>query len=289
MRVFVAGATGVLGRALVPELARWGHAVRALARSPEKAALLPTGTEVVLGDLLGPQIEDQLAATLSGCQAVLHMATAIPSDFKAPGAWEANTRLRTEGTRRLLAAALAAGSRTYVQQSIVMAYVDGGEEWLEESTPLDTSAERAEVCAPVREMEAQVQAVDPGRMRCVILRGGIFAGPGTFQEGTVARVRAGQEVVAGDGRSWVSLVHVADMARAVPAALAHAAAGSIFNIVDEPIRHGDYVDELARRLGAPPPRRDPARREQPSCRCSNRAARQVLGWEPRHGIWPEKH
>lgn len=289
MRVFVAGATGVLGRALVPELARWGHAVRALARSPEKAALLPPGTEVVLGDLLAPELEDKLAPTLAGCDAVLHMATAIPSDFKAPSAWEANTRLRTEGTRRLLAASLAVGAKIYVQQSIVMAYVDGGEEWLDESTPLDTSAERAEVCAPVREMEAQVLAVDPGRMRCIILRGGIFVGPGTFQDTLLARLRQGQEVVAGDGRSWVSLVHVADMARAVPAAMAHATAGAVFNIVDEPIRRGDYMDELARRLGGPPPQRDPALREQPSWRCANRTARQVLGWEPRHGIWPEKH
>ncbi len=277
----------MLGRALVPELARWGHRVRALARSPEKAAQLPAGTEIVVGDLLAPEVEDKLAATLAGCEAVLHMATAIPSDFKAPSAWEANTRLRTEGTRRLLAASLAAGVSIYVQQSIVMAYVDGGEEWLDESTPLDESPERAEVCAPVRDMEARVLAVEAERMRCAILRGGMFVGPGTFQETLLAHLRAGREVVPGDGSAWVPLVHVEDMARAVPAAMVHGAAGSIFNIVDDPIRRGEYMDELARRLGAPAPPRDPAQRQQPSWRCSNRAAREVLGWEPRRGIWPE--
>src|SRR5947209_13336979 len=132
MRVFVVGATGVLGRALVPLLLARGHAVRALARSPERARpLAEAGTDVVPGDLLEPELATRLPGLLAGCQAVIHAATAIPRDAAAPGAWDATTRLRTEGTRRLLDAALATGAGRYLQQSIVMAYPDGGDRWLD--------------------------------------------------------------------------------------------------------------------------------------------------------------
>jgi nucleoside-diphosphate-sugar epimerase len=123
-------------------------------------------------------------------------------------------------------------------------------------------------------------------LRWVILRGGIFVGPGTFQESLAADLRNGRAVVPGDGTGWLSPIHVADMAAAVAAALRKAPAGSIFNVVDEPVRHGDYMDRLARIVGAPPPVRDPGVPPLPSIRCTNRAARNVLGWAPVHGIWP---
>ena len=102
----------------------------------------------------------------------------------------------------------------------------------------------------------------------------------------IARVRAGRVVVPGDGGNYLSPVHVADMAAAIAAALHAAPAGSTFNVVDEPLRYGDHVDRLADLLGAPRPPRDPARPRPPSFRCTNRAAREALGWEPRYSIWP---
>jgi nucleoside-diphosphate-sugar epimerase len=288
MRVIVFGATGVLGRALVPLLVGQGYAVRAPVRSPEKAqALLGAGVEVRPGDLLSQDTLDSLPALMSDCQAVLHIATAIPRDFGAPGAWEANTRLRTEGTRALLAAALDTSVERYIQQSIVMAYVDGGERLLGEDTPLDTSPERAEICGPVIAMEGMVRAVPPGRLQWCILRGGSFVGPGTAQDDTIRRLREGAERVPCDGSSYISPVHVADMAEAIVAALQRAPGGSIFNIVDEPLRQGDYLDRLAALSGAPPPVRDPSKSCPPSFRCSSAAARAVLGWTPTHGIWPK--
>src|SRR5947209_11513040 len=95
---------------------------------------------------------------------------------------DATTRLRTEGTRRLLDAALAAGAGRYLQQSIVMAYPDGGDRWLDEGTPLDDSPARAAVCAPVAAMEGMLRDTDPERLGWCILRGGIFVGPGTGQD-----------------------------------------------------------------------------------------------------------
>jgi nucleoside-diphosphate-sugar epimerase len=257
-------------------------------RSPEKAhALARAGVETYPGDLLSQETIGRLPALMDKCQAVVHIATAIPRDFGTPGAWDANTRLRTEGTRALLDAALASGVERYVQQSIVMAYVDGGERLLDEETPLDTSPARAAVCGPVIAMEKMVRAVPPADLQWSILRGGSFVGPGTAQDITIMRLREGTETVPCDGSSYISPVNVADMATAVAAALRRAPGGSILNIVDEPQRQGDYLDGLASLIGAPLPRRNPDVPCPPSFRCSNAAARAVLGWTPTHGIWPQ--
>jgi nucleoside-diphosphate-sugar epimerase len=286
-RIAVAGATGVLGRALVPLLLAAGYEVRALTPSTAKAAdLAMAGAEVLECDLLAPSSVARLPDLVAGCAAVAHIATAIPRNSRAPGAWDVTTRLRTEGTRRLLDAALTAGVRRYIQQSIVMAYPDGGDQVLDEATPLDPSPARASTCGPVITMEGMIREMPPSRLAWCILRGGVFVGPGTFQDGIIARLRAGTEVVPCDGRSFVSLVHVADMAAAILAAVRHAPGGSTFNINADPLRQGAYLDELAARSGAPPPLRDPTRPCPPSFRCSNAAARATLHWAPEHGIWP---
>jgi len=100
----VAGATGVLGRALVPQLVAGGHSVRAIARRPS-SDFCPLGLELLKADLL----VDDLVELVSGCDAVVHIATAIPRDPSAPGPWHRTARLRTLGTRRLLDAALTCG------------------------------------------------------------------------------------------------------------------------------------------------------------------------------------
>lgn len=287
MRIFVAGATGVLGRALMPLLLQKGYIVRALARTIGKMrALELAGIEAVQGDLLSPETARQLAEIIQGCNAVVHIATAIPTDKNAPGAWDITARLRTEGTRLLLQASLATGVQRYIQQSIVMAYPDGGEHWLDEQTPLDASPERATICGPVIAMEDMIWDISPEQLRWCILRGGSFVGPETAQDEQIAQLRAGQLVVPCDGSNFFSPVHVTDMARAIVSALESAPPGSVFNIVDEPIRNGDYLDHLADLLGVPHPPRNPSRPCPPSHRCSNHAARTVLGWTPTLGIWP---
>lgn len=280
MKVCIFGATGVLGREMVPLFMRSGHELRIVARDPGKAS---GGVEVVEGDLLAPGIEDKLPDIVAGCEAVIHAATAIPRDSSVPGAWTANTRLRTEGTRRLLDACLRAGVKRYVQQSIVMAYVDGGDRWLDESTPLDTSPQRARICGPVNEMESMVRETP---LEWCILRGGAFEGPGTSQDALVESIRAGREVVPCDGSYYISPINPADMAAAVVAAVERAPADSTYNIVAEPLRYGEYVDRIASLLGVPPPARDPSRSCPPSFRCSNEAAKRDLGWRPTHSIWP---
>lgn len=288
MHVFIAGATGVLGRSLIPLLQQGGHSVRALVRSPvDAAALRRQHIEIVPKDLLAPDVDDWLPVVAAGCDAVIHAATAIPRNPAMLGAWDATARLRTEGTRYLLDAALAIGARCYIQQSIALAYPDSGDTWIDETTLLDTSTTRAPICAPVIVMEALVRAIDPARLAWCILRGGVFVGPGTAQDALLEQLRAGRAVVPGDGRNFISPVHVADMAAAVVAALELAPNGAICNIVDTPLRYGSYVDQLADRLGVARPPRDPALPRQPSYRCSNQMARTILGWAPIHAIWPD--
>ena len=287
MRIFIVGSTGVLGRALLPLLQEQGHTVRTLARSEEKVqALQRAGFEVQQGDLLDQEIEPRLLEMLEGCDAAVHIATAIPRNMSASGAWDTNTRLRVEGTQRLLQASLAVGVKRYIQQSITMAYPDGGDEWIYENTPLDTSPQRYAINAPVIDMEDLVRDVAREQLSRCILRGGNFVGPGTGQEALLAKIRTGKRTMPCDGTNFLSLIHVADMADAVSKALVHALAGTIYNVVDEPIRNGDYLNHLAELVSAPQPEQDYSQPCPPSWRCSNQAARTILGWEPTHGVWP---
>lgn len=286
MRVFIAGATGVYGRALIPRLLARGDEVVALARSVDHAqAIALPGVQLIAGDLLHEDPE-RLRRAMAGCDAAAHLATAIrPGAIGADGA-NTTAALRIEGTRRLLDAVIAAGVGRYAQQSIVMAYPDGGDRWLDEDTPFDQGEERAATAHPVVTMEAMVRALDPGRVAWTILRGGSFVGPDTAQDAVIERLRGGSQTVAGDGDNWVSFIHVEDMAKATLLALHDAPGGSVFNITDEPVRNGDYLNRLAAMLGVPAPARDPATPRARSFRCSNAAAKTALGWAPAHGIWP---
>jgi nucleoside-diphosphate-sugar epimerase len=294
VKVCVAGATGVLGRALVPKLVAAGHSARLLVRSPRKAEeLFKVDGHAVAQcacDLLAPGMESKLGTMMEGCDAVIHVATAIPKDPAAPGAWTANTHLRIRGTGRLQRASLEAGVTTFIQQSIVMAYPDGGESWLDEKTRTDQSPERYDICHPVAIMESIMRLFGKQSrpMRWVILRGGLFVGPGTGQGALVEKICRRELAVPGDGSHFVSLAHVEDVADAYVAALERAPAASIFNICAEPVRYGEYVDGIADRIQAPHPARDLSKQGPPSHRVCNKAAREKLGWKPTHSIWPKR-
>ncbi|MCC6236034.1 MAG: NAD(P)-dependent oxidoreductase [Dehalococcoidia bacterium] len=287
MRVFIAGATGVYGQAVIPRLVARGDTAVALARDPGRVPELGgPQVELVEGDLVHGPVE-RLTELMGGCDAAMHLATAIRPGATGPDGANTTAALRTTGTRHILDAVLAAGVPVYLQQSIVMAYVDGGDRWLDEDTPFETAADRATTTSPVVEMEAMVRALDPREVRWCILRGGSFVGPGTAQDAVLERLRAGTQRVPGDGSNWVSFIHVEDIAEATVAALDRAPAGSVFNITDAPIRNGDYLDRLAELAGVAAPARDATAPLPRSFRCSSEAARRVLAWEPSAGIWPK--
>ncbi len=285
MRVFIVGATGVIGRTLVPQLVGQGDEVVALVRSRQRAALIDLpDVELIEGDLLTIE-PSELTSILRGCDAAAHMATALRADSPGLGTTNTNEALRTTGTRKLIDAALEAGIGHYVQQGIALSYVDGGDDWLDESTPFFV-ADPA-VTPPHVAMEAMVCEVAPNRMRWQILRGGSFVGPDTFQDRTIARLRSGEEHILGDGMNWVSYIHADDYADAVALALHSEASGGVLNINAEPIRQGEYLEALASRLGLPAPTRDPEATRPCSYRNATERARSVLGWQPFNSIWPE--
>ena len=287
MRVFIVGATGVYGRALIPRLVGRGDTVVALVRSLERAeSIADDGVELVEGDLLKVE-PDGLREAIAGSDAAAHLATALRPGATGPDGTNTNAALRIDGTRRLTEAVVAMGVPRYVQQSIVMAYPDGGDDWLDESTPFDQSGERATTSRPVVLMEETVRSLDPARVAWTILRGGSFVGPDTFQARTIAGLRDGSLRVPGDGSNWVSLIHVEDIAQATVDALDRAPAGSTYNITDEPIRNGEYLDRVAAMLGVDTPQRDLDAPSPRSFRVSSAAARRDLQWTPTHGIWPD--
>lgn len=282
MHVFIVGASGVIGQQLVPTLIERGDRVTALVRSTARAeAIAGPGVELIEGDLLHIG-EDELAELLRGKDAAAHLATALRRDSPGRETTNTNEALRIEGTTKLIRAASRAGVRRYVQQSIAFATIDAGEEWVDESTPLDTAPGRIG-----NVIEAMESLVRESGLEWLILRGGIFVGPGTFEDDTIARLRAGTERIAGDGSYWVSPVHVADYADAVALALETSEARAVLNITAEPIRQRDYIERLSALLEVPSAPLDSEARMRQSYRCSNAAALEVLGWSPRRSIWPE--
>ena len=167
-----------------------------------------------------------------------------------------------------------------------MAYPDGGVNWITEDTPLDNSPERAWLCRPVNDMEEMIRNIPPHQLGWCILRGGSFVGAGTFQDKQMENLRTGKETIPCSGQNFISLIHVTDMAIAIAAAFKHAPAGSIFNIVDEPMRQHEYSERLALSVGAHKPQQDEKSSCPPSWRCSNQLAKSTLNWFPAHDIIP---
>jgi nucleoside-diphosphate-sugar epimerase len=302
MHVFVAGATGVIGRRLVPMLVSAGHRVTGMTRSEARAAaLLAAGAEAAVCDALdGPAVMAAVAAARP--DVVIHELTQIPRtvDFRRyEQQFATNSRLRREGTRNLLAAASAAGTGRVLAQSIAFAYRPEGSWVKTEDEPLYTDAPRpfGETVRAVDDLERQVLGHDG--VRGVVLRYGAFYGPGTAlaADGQIGeRVAARRFLIVGGGAAVYSFIHVDDAASATVAALE--VGEGAFNVVDdEPAPVREWLPVYARALGAPAPLRLPGvaarvaggryglylMTEQRGA--SNAKARRELGWEPAHRTW----
>ena len=306
MRVFVAGATGALGKRLVPMLVEAGHTVTGMTRSPGKAeALRSAGAEPVVADALdAPAVE--AAVREAEPDVVVHELTAL-SSLGSPRnldkAFAQTNRLRTEGTDNLLAGARAAGARRFVAQSFGgWPYAREGGAVKSEDDPLDPDPPKAarETLAAVKHLEDAVLGAE--NIEGVVLRYGGFYGPDTSiaENGQhLELVRKRRFPVVGDGGGVWSLVHIDDAAAATHAAIERGAPG-IYNVVDdEPAPIADWVPALADSVGAEPPRRVPvwlARVVSGELGvvmmtdirgASNAKAKRELGWEPRYPSWRE--
>jgi nucleoside-diphosphate-sugar epimerase len=297
MRVFVAGATGAIGRPLVAQLREGGHEVVGMTRSEERAqALRAAGAEAVVADALDA---DAVRGAVEGARpnVVVNELTDLdrPLNPRKYAEWlEGTNRLRTEGTRNLVEAARAAGAPRLVSQSVAFAYTFQPGVKNEDAPLLGSDA--GPMADAIHELERRT--LDAGG---IVLRYGFFYGPGTAYD------RGGQQLeliekrqmpIIGDGAGHFPFIHVDDAAAATVAAIERGTTG-VYNIVDdEPAAAREWIPDLAEVIGAPRPRRIPkfiarmmagslaamATQMQP---VSNAKAKAELGWQPRHSSWRE--
>lgn len=255
----MAGATGVIGRALVPMLVGEGHEVTGMTRSSERAdGLRQLGAEPVVADAFDAErLRDAVVAARP--EVVIHELTNIPRSVdpkKFDEQFERNNRLRREGTRNLVAAAEAAGARRIVAQSIAFVYRYGGGVLHTEEDPL--AVEMGDIVGAVADLE---EAVTGARgMESLILRYGYFYGPGTSyaSDGAQAEmVRKRRMPIVGDGAGVFSFIHVEDAATATARAVSHGAPGAYNVVDDEPAPVREWLPVYAEALGAKRPRRVP--------------------------------
>lgn len=275
--VAILGATGVFGRWLTPRLVASGYSVRALVRRPEAARVaIGCGADVRVADIFDAA---SLRAGLEGCDVGINLATSLPGP-SGRGSFDANDRVRRDGTPRWIEACRDAGVKRIVQQSIAMLSASGGDAWTDEDTTLSLTDDgvTARAFAASIAMEEAVRASD---LDWVILRGGLFYGPGTgFDDDWFDRARAGRLRLPGDGGAFVSLVHIADMAAATVAAVRHWQSQQTLAVCDDqPARWRDVFSYIAQVAGAEPPQVG-GREAFPSFRVSNRRAREALSWAP---------
>jgi nucleoside-diphosphate-sugar epimerase len=305
MKVFVAGATGAMGKQLVPRLVAAGHRVVGTTRSEAKeGALWDLGATPMVVDALDP---DQVAEAVARAQpdVIVHELTSIAGlDIRHFDRDFAMTnRLRTEGTDHLLSAGRAVGVERFVAQSYTSwPYARTGGAVKREDDPLDPTPAREmrDSMAAILHLEAAVLGAD--WTTGIVLRYGGFYGPGTsLTPGgeQFEMVRKRKFPVVGNGAGVWSFVHIADAAEATVAAVEHGKRG-IYNVVDDdPAAVAEWLPALARAIGAPTPWRVPrfvgrllagesgAVMMTEMRGASNAKAKRELGWEPRHPSWRE--
>ena len=302
MRVFVAGATGVIGRALVPKLIDAGHEVTGMTRSEARAAVVrATGARAVVADALDAErVRDVVASERA--EVVVHQLTALPAamDFRREGVFDQTNRLRRDGTRILLDAAREAGAHRLVAQSIAFLYAPVGG-WVKDedaAVQADVQGAFGDAVRAVAALENTVTGAED--LQGLVLRYGFFYGPGTSYapDGHTAReVRRRRFPIVGRGQGTFSFVHVDDAAAATVAAVERGTPG-VYNVVDDdPAPMREWLPAYAEALGAGRPLRVPAvlarlaaGREAVALAtgmrgASNARAKRELGWRPRYASW----
>lgn len=248
MRVFLTGGTGAIGGYAVPALVTDRHEVTALARGEAKAAALRAqGATPVAVSLFDRKA---LAEAFAGHDVVVNLATALPppASFIRKSAWRECERIRTEGSAAVVDAALDAGVRRVVQESVVMIYRDAGDRWITEDAPVD----HYPIAAGNHAAEANNRRFGAAGGTAVVLRFGLFYGRGAaHSEQIVAMARRHIGFVGGRADSYMSSIHLADAASAVVAALE--CPGGAYNVVDdEPVTKSDNAAALAAAVGVKP-------------------------------------
>jgi nucleoside-diphosphate-sugar epimerase len=306
MRIFVAGATGAVGRPLVPALIAAGHSVVGLARTVAKAETIKRmGAEPVIGDGLDAEAV-RAALTSTRPDIVVDEMTdlrAVTDLRHFDRAFAKTNQLRTRGIDLLLEAAREAGVKRFIAQSFC------GWSFARTGGPVKTEADELDPNPPgelrrtleaIRYLERTVTG--SSSPEGIVLRYGSFYGPGTgmLDGAMVEQLRHRRVPLIGDGRGWWSFIHVDDAGAATVLAIERGKAANIYNIVDdEPAEVREWLPALARMLGAKPPFHVPAWMGRllagehmvsmmTQVRAgSNAKAKRELGWRPAHPSWRE--
>lgn len=304
MRVLLAGATGALGRRLLPKLIDAGHDVVGTTRSAEKlAGLEAAGAQGVVMDGLDRTSVGQAVAGTEP-EVVIHQLTALSTMGnlkKFDEEFAETNRLRTTGTDHLLAASRAAGAKRFIAQSYTgWPNERTGDRIKDETSPLDSTptAVSARTVDAIRYLEETVTSATD--MEGLVLRYGSFYGPGTglANGGVLLKMVAKRKLpVVGGGAGVWSFCHIDDAASATLAAVTRGAPG-VYNIVDdEPSEVAEWLPYLAKAIGAKPPMRLPAWLAKPMIGehgismmtqvrgSSNAKAKAELGWSPAYPSW----
>jgi nucleoside-diphosphate-sugar epimerase len=300
MRVLVAGASGAIGRQLVPALVAAGHEVTATTRSPGKTASLGAAgaTPVVVDGLDALAVGEAVAKAEP--EVIIHQMTAIPPSFGMrhfDRTFAVTNELRTKGLDHLLAAAAAAGVGRVIAQSFAgwpNARTGGPVKTEEDPLDPDPPAEQRATIGAIRYLEDAVTSASG--ITGLALRYGSLYGPGTTDQ-VIAMIRKRRFPLVGDGSGVWSFLHVADAATATVAAVQRGA-GGVYNIVDdEPARVSEWLPATAAIIGARPPMRVPVWLARLLAGdvgvsvmtqirgSSNAKAKRELGWQPRWSSW----
>jgi len=300
MKIFVAGASGAIGKPLVRQLVAAGHEVTGMTRREGRAAeIREAGAEAVVCDVYDAEALRE-AVVAARPEAVVHALTALPQRFNVRTDLKPTDRIRVEGTRNLVAAAQAAGARRMVAESVSFFYAPEGGWVKDEEAPLDVDAPGKVGAAVAAITDLERQVLEAEGLEGLVLRFGWFYGPGTYigPGGSQAEeVRKRRYPIVGAGDATFSFIHIEDAAAAVVAALERGAPG-VYNVADdEPSPLREWLPIFAETLGAKPPRRVPlwlvglvvgrtmARAAAGTRGAANAKAKRELGWEPAHPSW----
>lgn len=289
LKVFVAGGSGVLGRASLPAILAAGHRVRSTARGDAKAELVRSlGAEPVDCDLYDL---NSLRKAVSECDVVVRLTTKIGSmmSIRDAKAWAETNRLRTEGARILVDAAIAEGVSAYIHESITFVYADGGTRWLNEDSRTDDGSSEVLRAALAGERE-EARFSEAGGRGIVLRFGGFYGADAPSTRETIAMARRRMLFQIGPGTNYFSSIHVPDAGRAVAAAVT-APAGTYNVCDDQPVLFAEYLQALAAAMGAKKPLRLPGfvgklmfgqvwNYFSRSQKVSNARLKKLAGWQP---------
>ncbi|HEX8085284.1 MAG TPA: NAD(P)-dependent oxidoreductase [Solirubrobacteraceae bacterium] len=306
MRVFVAGATGAIGRPLVPRLLAAGHEVTAMTRYEARAeAARAAGADAVVCDVFEA---DAVVRVVAGARpdVVVNQLTDIPSKLD-PRKYEEQmgglNRIRSQGYRNLVRAAREAGARKLVAQSISFIYAPASDPAAAppatEDDPLWEDAPEPFATTLRATIEGERAVLDSG-LEPLLLRYGWFYGPGTqyaADGATTEMIRRRRYPIVGDGAGVSSFIHVDDAADATVAAVSSSATGILNVVDDDPAPLREWLPAVAETIGAKRPLRVPAFAARVAAGtfavafstrqrgASNARAKQALGWAPAHPTW----